>query len=138
MKITIEITPDEAAALIAMQAEFESNRLEVGLAPPRRPMNLGGMIRVPISRNAKWYREFCDRYASSRRRNHRKFDTRIKRANTSRVLSALCDGRQTASKYAEDFLREARARVRTNPDEYRRATETEILYEAEICDEEPF
>lgn len=115
MKTAFSLSPDVLAALEEMRAEFESSCLEVVLIPQRIRTNEGGCIRVCASKNATWYQRFCARYSSSRFRKKRAFDTRIKRANTSRVLAALCECRATASQYAEDFLAEAHRRIRANP-----------------------
>ncbi len=91
-----------------MLDELESHRLEVQLVPlnPRlRNWNAGGMKRVAVDKNAKWYSDFCRRHLSSRKRNKRKWDTKIKRANIVRILRRLCDGRPSVSKYAEELRR---------------------------------
>ncbi|WP_043582144.1 hypothetical protein [Geminisphaera colitermitum] len=80
-------------ALHDMRDEFESHRLEVVLVPQKIHTNEGGCIRVLADQNARWYREFCGRFASSRRRNKALFDTKIKRRNTERALTALIEGR---------------------------------------------
>jgi len=95
-------------ALELLLADLESNRLEVALVPQKRHTNEGGMIRVCMSKNCRWYREFCARHSSSRVRNHRKHDTRIKRADTVRLLERLIAGAATRSKYAEELLSIAR------------------------------
>lgn len=85
---------------------LESHRLEVQLAPlnPRlRNFNNGGMKRVVADRNADWYRKFCARHLSSRKRNHRKPDTKIKRANILRILNRLAQGLPSRSKYAAEL-----------------------------------
>jgi len=111
MKPAIEISPDEAAALSMMLAELTSSRLEVILVPQRHYTNIGGMVRCAISKNAPWYSRFCGRHGSARFRKNAAFDTRIKRRETIRILTALCESRATASKYVGDFMREARKRV---------------------------
>jgi hypothetical protein len=86
-----------------MLDELESHRLEVQLVPlnPRlRGFNEGGMKRVVADRNADWYRRLCAAHLSSRKRNHRKSDTKIKRASIIRILRRLCDGKPSVSKYA--------------------------------------
>ena len=93
-----------------MLAELESSRLEVCLAPlnPRmRGWVDGGCKRVCLSRNCHWYRQFCSAHLSSRFRNHRKPDTRIKRANTIRALNQLIAG-QPAGIYSGWLLSHAR------------------------------
>jgi hypothetical protein len=94
------------SGLEQMLAELESNRLEVQLVPlnPRlRNYNAGGMKRVAASRNAKWYSDFCRRHLSSRKRNRRKWDTKIKRQGVIEILSRMCVGKTTTSKYAAEF-----------------------------------
>ncbi len=96
-----------------MLDELESHRLEVQLVPlnPRlRNWNAGGMKRVVADRNAEWYRKFCEKHPSSRKRVARKHDTKIKRASIIRILRRLCDGKPSVSKYAEE-LRRIGARV---------------------------
>lgn len=119
MKNNVEISPVEAAALLEMRDELDAYRLEVVLVPQRYRTNEGGMIRVAATKNAQWYRNFCARYASSRRRKNCAFDTRIKRRDTLRVLDGLINKSRAASQYAADFLAEARARARKNPDAYK-------------------
>lgn len=101
---------DLGNALIWLQAEFESNRLEVVLAPCRREANVGGCIRVAASRNAAWYRALCAAYPSGRFRRKTAPDTRVKRANIARVLARLVNGQPSSSRYAPEILRAA-ARV---------------------------
>lgn len=91
-----------------MLDELESHRLEVQLVPlnPRlRNWNAGGMKRVVSDRNADWYRRFCKNHPSSRKRNKRKWDTKIKRANILRILTRLCHGKPSVSKYADELRR---------------------------------
>ena len=93
-------------ALIEMEAELDSAKLEVQLAPlnPRlRNYNEGGCKRVVTSRPVKWYRELCNRHVSSRGVRRGKFDTRIKRANVLRLLSRLSSGLPSCSKYAAEI-----------------------------------
>jgi len=89
-----------------MLAELQSSELLVGLVPCRRYDNCGGCIRVAFSKNAAWYRHFCGRHLSCRRRRNLAPDTRIKRANVERLLERLLaqDGR-SRSKYAAELLR---------------------------------
>lgn len=102
---------EQRQGLELMQAEFESNQLEVQLVPCRREANVGAMYRVAVAKNCAWYREFCGRHLSSRLRSKALPDTCIKRRNVARALAALVAGRST-SKYDEEFLRIA-ARVAT-------------------------
>lgn len=99
--------------LAILLSELESNRLEVGLVPlnPRlRNYNEGGMKRAVFSKNPNWYSRLCNRHLSSRIRNHKKPDTKIKRADTLRILGRLAAGLQSRSKYAEE-LREIAQRT---------------------------
>lgn len=82
--------------------DLESHRLTVALAPLRRPVNYGGMRRVLVDQNPKWYRDLCSRHAVHR--GKRKLSTRVKRANTLRVLTRLTCGHPTRSKYAPEIL----------------------------------
>lgn len=90
--------------LEVMLIELESNRLEVGLAPCKYTCNEGGCVRVAFSRNATWYRRYCAQYCSSRRRNKKHPDTRIKRAETVRILGRLIEGKPVRSQYAPVLL----------------------------------
>jgi hypothetical protein len=76
-------------------AELEGNILEVILVPSRDPdcAMRGGMIRCVASKNARWYREFCERYESNRRRARNKPDTMIRRQWTRRGLNELIEGK---------------------------------------------
>lgn len=103
---------DIRAALEEMRDELEAQRLEVVLVPQRVYTNVCGMVRVAVSKNAHWYRVFCGRFASSRRRKNSAFDTRIKRRNTLCTLAALIAGRRVTSQYAPYFIETARKRVR--------------------------
>ena len=93
-----------AQALQEMLCELESSRLEVILVPQRRRTNEGGMIRVCANKNAAWYRDFCARHPSSRRRNHRKHDTRIRRIRIIQVLTRMAGALYTRSKYRAELL----------------------------------
>jgi hypothetical protein len=107
------LLPDLAAALGEMRDELDANRLEVVLVPQRHFTNEGGMIRCAVSKNAKWYRDFCASHASTRTRKKSAFDTRIRRANTLRTLAAILTG-DTRSVYAAELLAIARARLGAN------------------------
>lgn len=88
--------------------ELESSRLEVCLVPlnPKlRNYNEGGMKRVASNKNAAWYRKFCGSHLSSRVRNHRKLDTKIKRRDILRILARLVAGKPSTSKYADELRR---------------------------------
>lgn len=88
-----------------MLAELEGGQLEVVLAPCLHEVNVGGCIRVAVSRNADWYRRFCARHLSSRLRRNLAPDTRIKRRDTIRLLQRLIAGHESPSKYAPELLR---------------------------------
>lgn len=81
--------------------ELESHELVVALVPSKRYVNCDGCIRVCMSKNCNWYRAFCAQYASGRKRNHKKFDTRIKRRQTISSLKQVIKGRAPSGVYAE-------------------------------------
>lgn len=90
-----------------LKAELESSRLEVvlvPLSPNKRGYNEGGCRRCCVSRNADWYRKHCAAHHSSRVRNHRKVDTKIKRLDTLALLERLIAGLPSKSKYASELL----------------------------------
>jgi hypothetical protein len=84
--------------------ELEGSCLEVVLVPERRRTCEGGMIRVAVSKNATWYRQFCALYASSRVRRNNAFDTRIRRRETVRALKRFAAGAAPRGVYAERLL----------------------------------
>ncbi len=95
-------------AIEIMQAEFESHQLQVALVPSKRhDARCWDMIRCAISRNCRWYRLFCARHTSDRRRKNSLVDTRIKRRNIERALQGLLDGTYNG-KYASELLGIAR------------------------------
>ena len=94
--------------LEVMLGELESSYLEVQLVPQRRFTNSGGCIRVAVSKNCTWYRQFCARHASSRGVRRGKFDTRIRRANVLALLTRLVAGCSSKSKYAAELYAIAR------------------------------
>lgn len=97
-----------------MLAELESSRLEVMLVPLNRNLrgwNEGGMKRVVCDRPPNWYRALCGRFPSSRVRNKKHPDTRIRRQNILSVLGRLAQGKGSVSKYAEELRRIAQARA---------------------------
>lgn len=90
-----------------MRRELERRQLRVELAPSRVPevAARGGMIRVVVERNPRWYRDFCAAYPKNRRRPRRKNkpDTKIRRGLTLRALREIEGGRcQTV--YAERLI----------------------------------
>jgi hypothetical protein len=95
-------------ALLQMQAEFESSQLVTILAPCKRRVNEGGCIRVNASVNCTWYRRLCGKFPSSRGTRRGKFDTKLKRRNVARLLTALIETGHSRSKYAGEILRVAR------------------------------
>lgn len=95
-------------SLYQMQAEFQSSQLQVALVPSKRwDARPWDMIRCAISRNCAWYRRFCDKHRSNRRRKNSLPDTKIKRANVERALEGLLNGRYNG-KYREELIRIAR------------------------------
>lgn len=89
-----------------MLAELQSHQLTVCLVPlsqSRRGYNEGGCKRVAVDRSPRWYSALCLKFPSSRVRNHRKPDTRVRRANILRVLGRLIDGKTSWSKYAGEL-----------------------------------
>lgn len=86
-------------------AELEGHQLQVALVPARREVNAGACVRVAVSRNARWYRDFCGRHPSGRLRRNAAPDTRIKRAHVRRLLARLIAGEAVRSKYAPELKR---------------------------------
>ena len=97
-----------------MLAELQSSELRVELVPQRVRTNEGGCIRVACSKNAKWYRDFCGKHLSCRKRKNLASDTRIKRANAIKTLETMISKGGSTSKYAPEFIRIA-ARYSQNP-----------------------
>lgn len=86
-----------------MLGELEGNCLEVVLVPCKRRVNEGGCVRVAASRNADWYRSFCAKHPSGRKRKNAAFDTRIKRRDIVRILTRLAGGLPSRSKYVSEL-----------------------------------
>jgi len=107
-----ETIPAISNELQSMLDELQSFRLEVVLVPQRYRTNEGGMVRVAVSQNAKWYRDFCAAHSSGRKRKNAAFDTRIKRAATIRTLSQMVNG-EWRSAYAPTLAAIARSRANT-------------------------
>jgi hypothetical protein len=106
------VPEDLQDSLHEMLAELESAKLEVVLAPCRKPPpNVGAMIRVASSVPPLWYRKLCGEHLSKRGARRGKPDTRIKRANVLSLLRVLCRGVMSKSKYAPEILREAKSRA---------------------------
>lgn len=105
-----EMMPDLHAELSEMLSELEAYRLEVALVPQKRFTNVGGMIRVAVCQNAKWYRDFCAAHSSRRVRRKAASDTRIKRAGTVRALVAMLSG-EWRSDYCATLAAIARSRM---------------------------
>lgn len=103
--------PPLARALESLLEELEANRLEVALIPQRVRTNEGGCVRVAISKNARWYRDFCAAYSSSRVRRNAAPDTAIRRENTVRALRSLLAGR-SGGKYGPHLVAIAKAAMR--------------------------
>lgn len=97
----------ERIALRGMLAELTSHRLEVILAPSRHAeiAERGGMIRITMDRNADWYRRMCLDHPSSRKRNNRAPDTRIKRADTILALEDMIRTGYAVAPYEHMILR---------------------------------
>ena len=103
----------ETDAMHQLLAELDSHRLTVVLVPlrpDRRGYNEGGCRRCVADKSPRWYSQLCLRHPSSRIRNHRKSDTRIRRQNILRVLTRLANGLPSRSKYAGE-LRDLARRV---------------------------
>jgi len=83
-----------------MYYDLLSNQLDVCLVPSttHRARN-GCCCRAVVSKNPKWYRDFCRAYEYDVRKKKPK--TVIKRANTLRALKALSGGRKSKHKYVE-------------------------------------
>lgn len=95
-------------ALNQMLCELEGNQLVVMLVPQKWHTNEGGMIRVAVSKNAKWYRDFCKAHPSSRKRRNNAPDTRIKRFRTVAALQAMISGTRSTY-YHQQLLTIARS-----------------------------
>lgn len=109
------LAPEVREALQQMLDELESSTLQVVLVPERRRTHECGRIRVAISRNASWYRAFCARYLSSRKRKNLAPDTCIKRQQTIRSLIRLLSGHPPKGSYAFRLLQVATLRASSNP-----------------------
>jgi hypothetical protein len=72
-------------AAIEMLEELQGNRLHVIKQPSK-----GGYVRIAVSVNAYWYREFCKRYL---RRYGRKDRTMIRRCHVVRALKEIASGK---------------------------------------------
>ena len=83
-----------------MYYDLLSNQLEVCLVPSttHRVRN-GCCSRAVVSKNPKWYQDFCRTYEYDARK--KKMKTIIKRANTLRALKALSEGRASKHKYID-------------------------------------
>lgn len=95
----------------SMYYDLIINRLDVTLVPsinPDRAAN-GCCSRVVVSRNPKWYREFCEKYLDERNK------TIIKRKNTLKTLDRLRNNKTTRSKYQEDLLDIANGMIEEEP-----------------------
>lgn len=90
-------------ALDLMLHELESSRLEVVLIPSKRKLNEWDQCRCVVAFNCVWYRRLCSEHASKRGVRRGKFDTRIKRAGITRVLTRMVNGQPTKSKYAPEL-----------------------------------
>ncbi len=102
------------AALAAMLDELESQGLAVELAPAPDPRHEMHFVRVVVSKNPPWYRAFCERFLSSRKRSRRLPDTAIRRAHALRALRALLDGQSAGPCYGPRLLDAAAIYARRN------------------------
>ena len=102
------------AALAAMLEELESQGLAVELAPAPDARHEMHFIRVVVCRNPPWYRSFCERFLSSRKRCRRLPDTAIRRADTLRALRALLDGESAGPCYGPRLIDAAKVYARRN------------------------
>jgi hypothetical protein len=89
-------------------AELESSMLVTVLVPCKRQCNEGGMRRVNMSENPRWYKKLCAAHTSSRGVRRGKHDTKLKRRNILSLLGALASGRTPRSKYVGELERIAR------------------------------
>jgi len=83
-----------------MYYDLLSNQLEVCLVPSTtyRARN-GCCCRAVVSKNPKWYQDFCRTYEYDYRK--KKAKTIIKRANILITLKALGEGKKPCSKYLD-------------------------------------
>jgi len=83
-----------------MYYDLLSNQLEVCLVPSttHRARN-GCCSRAVVSKNPKWYQDFCSAYEHDHRK--KKAKTIIKRRDTLALLKRLSNGEQVRSKYRE-------------------------------------
>lgn len=93
-------------ALELLLADLESHQLVTVLVPCKRECNEGGMIRVNMSVNPKWYRDLCSRHPSSRGVRRGRFDTKIRRRNIVRALERMIEDKD-GGKYGEELRRVA-------------------------------
>jgi hypothetical protein len=106
-----------AAKLVTLEcmlAELESACLHVLLAPAPYPTHEGHCVRVVANKNARWYRDFCAQYRSTRRRKNPRTDTAIRRRNTIAALQRMIAGVDSGTIYAERLTIAARAYYRRN------------------------
>ena len=90
-------------AFAEMLADLESHRLSVELFPAPDATHENHFVRVATDRNPIWYRNLCDRHASTRETKSGKFKTKIKRRGVLATLRRLADGRGTKSNYREEL-----------------------------------
>ncbi len=84
-----------------MLFELRNNRLAVALIPQRDPDNSGACVRVSISHNCCWYQQLCADFESARKRQYRKFKTKVKRREIMRILCRLIENKPCQSMYAD-------------------------------------
>lgn len=100
--------------LECMLAELESACLDVQLAPAPYPRHEAHCVRVVANKNARWYRDFCEQYRSTRRRKNPRIDTAIRRRETVAALQRMIAGVDSGTTYAERLTIAARAYYRRN------------------------
>ena len=93
-----------------MYWEFLEGKLETILIPQRDPPNPGACLRISVSGNAPWYRDMCGDFESRRKRQYRKFKTRVKRRDIDRILRRLINGKPCAGMYADWITEYAKKR----------------------------
>ena len=84
-----------------MYWDFCEQRLQTLLVPQRDPPNPGACLRISVSCNAPWYQDMWGDFESRRKRQYRKFKTRVKRRDIERILRRLIDGKPCAGIYAD-------------------------------------
>ncbi len=102
------MTQDLREEFEEMLNELESSQLEVALVPCKRHTNEGGMIRVAVNKNPKWYSDLCNQYQRQRGFSD---DTYINRVSVLRSLKRLIRGGYPVGVTAMRLLVVARQRI---------------------------